>query len=178
MGRQISIALMPEDEEQFLAFLKASGDVALYRAWSPTPGPVSSFELAEAASRFWIHNLAFGWEPVFEEIEYQDKSTGGPASYFRLSTHHAPLIEYSRHPMGATNPQVGGRLYWEKRFMSQPHEIQYDIAAFDAWFSFVAKWVRKHGKKVLHGETEPWALPAARFKLVGGLEYISPTGTT
>lgn len=165
MGRQIAIAMGQEDEESFLAFLSSTASVALYRSWSPSPEPIQGFTQDTAASPFWVHNLAFPWQASFERIDYNDKTTGAPGTYFRLRTRHAPLLEYSRHPIQAPTPRAGGRLYWAKLFLSQPEEVAYDLAAFDAWFTSIAKWVRKHGKKVRHGGTEPWCLPAAMRSL-------------
>ena len=167
MGRQLAIAMELEDEEAFLAFLRASADIDLYRSWSHAPKPVASFETDTSASPFFVHNRAFEWKPTFEQVAYE--STEARGTYFRLRTLQAPLIEYSRHPIAASSPQVSGRLYWAKLFLSQPHEVKYNLAAFDPWFSAVAKWVRSHGKKLKHGATEPWCLPAAQRTLQNAL---------
>jgi len=169
MGRQIAIAMDHEDEETFLAYIRRSAGIDLYRSWSPEPESVASFTQEATASTFWLHNRAFAWKPAFEEVAYKDQATDEPGTYFRLITRHAPLLEYSRHSIGALNPQVAGRLYWAKLFVSQPHEITYDLVAFDAWFTSVAKWVRKNGTKILHGTTEPWCLPGARRAIQNAL---------
>ena len=160
-------AMQQEDEESFLAFLTSTTKVALYRSWSPSPGPVVGFTNDTSASPFWLHNLAFPWQASFECVNYSDKATGAAGKYYRLRTRHAPLLQYSRHPIHALNPQVGGRLYWDKLFLSQPDEAAYDVPVFDAWFTSIAKWVRKHGMKFRHGSTEPWCLPAAMRELHG-----------
>jgi hypothetical protein len=169
MGRQLAIAMDLEDEDAFLAFLGTSADIALYRSWSPSPEPVASFVADAAASPFFVHNRAFAWKPEFVKVSYENQSTEMPGTYFRLLTRHAPVIEYSRHPIEARGPQVSGRLYWAKLFLSPPHEVGYNLVAFDLWFSSVAKWVRVHGKKLKHGASEPWCLPAARRKLRNAL---------
>ena len=165
MGRQIAVAMEHEDEEAFLTFLHESGRIALYRSWSPTATPVASFASEMAASPFYVHNRAFQWQPQFERVEYTDRVSGQPGTYFRLNTRHAPILEYSRHPLGAIDPQVSGRIYWSKLVVSQPHELMYDVAAFDRWFTLVVRWVRKHAKRLPHGNTEPWCLPAAMRRL-------------
>jgi hypothetical protein len=154
-----------EDEEEFLAFLRASADIAIYRSWAPAAAPVESFADEISASPFWVHNLAFTWNPVFERVTYQDKADGKLGEYFRLATRYAPLLEYSRHPLNAISPKVSGRLYWSKSVVSQSHEFAYDVTAFDAWFSSVARWIRSRSKKVQHGTTEVWCLPAAQRRL-------------
>jgi hypothetical protein len=169
MGRKIAIAMELEDEEAFLAFLRTSADVSVYRSWSPEPKAISGFVPDTAASPFYLHNLAFSWEPEFELVQYEDRFTGQQNHYYRLVTRHAPIVEYSRHPLAAAHPQVSGRLYWAKLFVSQYHQVQYDLPLLDAWFSSVARWVRKHGQKVRHGSTEPWCLPLAQRRLQNGL---------
>ena len=169
MGRQLAVAMEHEDEEAFLAFLRTSADIALYRSWSPAPEPISSFVADAAASPFWIHNRTFTWKPEFERVSHESKTNGTREAYFRLVTRNAPLIEYSRHPITAPGPQVSGRLYWEKLFLSQPHEVTYDLAAFDAWYTSVVKWVRTHAKRVTHGATDAWCLPAAERRLQNAL---------
>lgn len=165
MGRQIAVALEPEDEVELLAFLRASADIVIYRSWSPAPDSVSSFVPDLAASPFYVHNQAFPWRPEFELVQYKDQVTEEPNHYYRLLSSHAPLLEYSRHSFAAKSPQVAGRLYWQKLFASRPDQLQYDIPKFDAWFSSIARWVRRSGRKVRHGSTEPWCLPAAQRRL-------------
>lgn len=98
-------------------------------------------------------------------VHYKDRVTGAPGIYFRPITRHAPVLEYSRHPITASNPAVAGRLYWSKFFVSQPDQVTYEISAFEAWYSHVARWVRKHGTQIPHGDTTPWCLPGARRAL-------------
>ena len=162
MGQQLAIALSLEDEKSLLSFLCESAEIEIYRSWSPMPSSVQSFGSEPEASPFHIHNKAFGWEPKFERVDYVDKHTGRAGSYYRLANPHGPLLEYSRHPIGAEGPQTAGRLYWSKAFASTP---QYDTTAFGAWYSRVASWLRRHGTKVKHGATEPWCLPGARLLL-------------
>ena len=165
MGRQISVAMTLEDERDFLAFLQDTAVISLYRSWSPKPAPVASFVEDDAASQFWIHNHAFPWEPKFERVNYEDRDTGSAGTYFRLIDRHAPVIEYSRHSLSANHPQVSGRLYWSKLFLSQPQELAYDIKLFDSWFTTVMRWIRRNGTKVHHGDTEPWCLAQAQIRL-------------
>ena len=163
MGRQIPVAMDSEDERAFLAFLREAADVALYRSWAPAAAPVDSFEPDVAASPFFIHNRVFPWEAQFESVPYTDRQSGGSGSYFRLATGGAPVVEYSRHALGAPEPQVSGRLYWAKLFASPG--VAYDMEAFEAWFNSIAKWVRQHGRKLSHGSTEAWFLPGAQRQL-------------
>ncbi len=165
MGRQIAVALDPHDEAHFWAHLHAAGDVAVYRSWSPNEKPVDRFVEDRAASPFFIHNRAFHWEPVFERVDYTDRQTGLAGTYYRVVGRHAPLVEYSRHPLDVARPGGTGRLYWAKYFTSQPSDLGYDVAAFDAWFSSLMQWIRKSGRRVDHGIYKVWSLPGACTRL-------------
>ncbi len=162
MGQQIAIALSLEDENLLLQCLRKSAEIEIYRSWSPTPSSVQSFSSDLEASPFYIHNKAFDWLPSFERVDYVDRHTRQAGVYYRLANPHGPLLEYSRHPIGAEAPQVAGRLCWSRAFASAP---KYDATAFGAWYSHVASWLRKHATKVKHGATEPWCLPGARLLL-------------
>ena len=157
MGRQIAVAMDLDDEVVFWNFLHSAAEVDIYRSWSPSEAPVQSFVVDRGAHTFYIHNKAFPWKPEFERVDYTDRETGQPGTYFRIAHHHAPLVHYSRHP--------GGRLYWAKHFVSQPNELHYDVELFDKWFSLLMRWIRKNGSRTENGI---WSLPGARPKVEAG----------
>jgi hypothetical protein len=157
MGRQIAVAMDLNDERAFLAFLRSTANVLIYRSWSPTPTSADEFTAEAAASPFYIHNTSFPWSAEFELVNVQVQ--GQAVSYYRLLDTGAPLLQYSRHPLKATFPQVSGRVYWAKDF-SGP--VKYDVAEFDKWFSKVANWVQHQGVKLRHGSTEAWCMSGAR----------------
>lgn len=176
MGQQIAAALSPEDEQRLLAFLRESAEISIYRSWSPQAEPVKEFSPEPEASPFYIHNRTFSWVPEFERVEYTEKNFGRTGYYHRLSNTNGPLLEYSRHPIQAQSPQVSGRIYWSKFFLMPRQEVQYDVALFAAWYSRVASWVRRHGKRVTHGTTEPWCLPGARRLLAHDDQPLTRAG--
>jgi hypothetical protein len=157
VGRQIAIAMNPDDEGVFWKYLHSVAEVDIYRSWSPSEAPVGSFVVDKGAHTFYIHNKAFPWKPEFERVDYTDRETGQSGTYYRIAYHHAPLVHYSRHP--------GGRLYWPKFFVSQPDELHYDVDLFDKWFNSLMRWTRKLGVKTEQGI---WALPGARAKIEAG----------
>lgn len=165
MGRQIAVAMNEADETLFLDYLRSVADIAIYRSWSPTESTVENFVQDDGASPFYIHNRAFPWQACFKRVDYEDRSTGTLGTYFRVVDRHAPLIEYMRCPLETSDPGSPGRLYWTKLFISQPHEIEYDLDAFDRWFSSVMRWVRKNGTKLQFAGRDTWCLPGARCVL-------------
>ncbi|MCG2595414.1 hypothetical protein LZ009_21760 [Ramlibacter sp. XY19] len=159
MGHQTAVALNADDEQVFLAFLRGTADVAVYRSWSPEPKEVDELSPDTSASPFYFHNKAFPWTPAFEHVMSTDRVTGQAISYYRLIDAQAPVMSYSRHPLRAPDPHVAGRLYWRKDISGPP---SYDRERFAAWYSKVVRWVRHNAVKVPHGHTEPWCLPGAR----------------
>ena len=166
MGRQISVAMDVEDEVEFLRFLRSETEIEIFRSRASSQQGVRTPAFVPGEMSYWIHNLAFPWTPQITSVKYTDKVTGLPATFYRVDDRHAPLLEYSRHPLQAPSPMVAGRLYWTKYFTSQPYELEYDVAAFDAWLTKIMRWVRKHGEKRRHGTSEAWFLPAAQRRLL------------
>ena len=152
MGRQIPVAMNNADEAEFLQYLHATADIQLFlgRASAPEQLPTLSFE--SGLGEFLIHNRAYPWNPQLERIG---------DLYYRYNDGDAPLVQYSRHPLKAPNPQVSGRLYWSKHFGASAQALRYDVAAFDRWFTSLTRWVRKRGVRREHGSTVAWFLPGA-----------------
>jgi hypothetical protein len=166
MGRQISVAMDLEDEDEFLRFLRSEAEIELFRERAPSPEALAIPRFVPGEGFYWIHNRRFPWVARSTRFDFVARDTGLPDFCYMPDHRHAPLLEYLRHPLQAPNPMVAGRLYWSKFFTSQPGELSYDVAGFDRWFTQVMRWVRKHGEKLRHGRSEAWFLPAARQRLL------------
>ena len=136
MGRQVATKLSEEQEQALLTFLRKSADVALIRASAPTSDGIFHQHFAPRADWHWIYylwNRAYPWVP--EISEHQGHLLVG-------NTNAAPLIEYTRHNFGGSEPV--GRIYWARDFVA-PDGLSYDADSFNRWFDSVAGWVRRHG---------------------------------
>jgi hypothetical protein len=144
MGRQIAIAMLPEDEDQFVAFLRGLTEVRIFRWSAPSPAQheILGADLGEGRS-FYVWPTAFEWEPEFKQ--FRETAVAERQGWFYLSNSSAaPVLQYSRH--GFEQGQVPGRLYWEKTFAA-PSGLSYDSSAFEDWYERVIRWVRKNGRR-------------------------------
>jgi hypothetical protein len=134
MGRQLQVSLSEDQERAFLAFLRSTTNVQIIRSFAPSQAElfVNSFEpRGEGNFAYYLWNRTFNWVPVFALT-----STDPPSSYVSNKS-AAPLIEYSRFTLHGQ-----GRIYWAKHF-SAPNGLAYDIAAFEAWYDLVARWLKR-----------------------------------
>lgn len=170
MGKQTAVALTPDDERAFLAFLESTGDIKLFVTFAPTIEAlwVGSFEEAPGWS-VSICNLAFAWTPEYGTVTAD--ATGTHNGYRYVSNAGtAPVIEYSRHNF-QNDGRTYGRIYWGKRFSDNP---TYDVQAFVKWYSTVARWLRKNGRQAVKGSFNTYYLPDAWAKHGQGLQPTEP----
>jgi len=159
MGRQIAIAMLPEDESQFVGFLRDSADVRIFRSSAPSPSQheVLGADLGEG-SKFYIWPTAFEWEPEFKQFRESVAVARRQGWFYLSNTSAAPVLEYYRH--GFDQGQVPGRLYWGKTFAA-PSGLDYDPYAFEAWYERVVRWLRKSGRRHKADQSGPYYLPHA-----------------
>jgi hypothetical protein len=141
MGRQTAVALSEEDEEVFLAFLRAESDVRIYRRSAPSAELLVVPEFpprgsGEMSYRLW--NAAFPWKPEYGRWQ---------TDTVLVNTAGAPLLEYSRHAFDNPNPLVHGRIYWNTDFAIY-HGLEYDREAFGRWYDQLIRWLRRNGTRV------------------------------
>ncbi len=161
MGRQIAVAMLPEDETRFVQFLRSTTEIRLFRWSAPSPSQLEVFgtELGNERS-FYIWPTAFKWEPEFSQFgEIAVPESRG--RFYLRNTSAAPLLEYSRH--GFEPGQAYGRLYWSKTFAA-PVGLDYDSAVFETWYERVVRWVRKNGQRYKAERSGPYYLPQALAK--------------
>jgi hypothetical protein len=142
MGRQIEVVLSDPEEDEFLQFLRGSADVQLIRSFSPSKEALFVRELEPREEGHWtyyIWNKAFPWQP-------RVTTTRDGRLFYVENKSHAPVLEYSRHKVGATPPSPG-RLYWAKSFSAPPTGVAYDVTAFERWYESLVRWVRKHRRR-------------------------------
>jgi hypothetical protein len=147
MGRQTEAVLDDEAEQEFISFLRATGDIEIFRSFAIAPEDLRLNDFAIKGRGEWIYyiwNKNFDWVPEYKQTrdDLEDKSRCG--LYYVSNKGDAPLIEYSRHNFDDENI---GRIYWSKYF-SAPKGLGYDVEAFECWYESVVKKVRKLSKRV------------------------------
>lgn len=161
MGRQIAIAMAPEDEAAFLAFLHSSGDVRFVGSFAPEPEQLWADEPPPAATGHYFYsiwNSRFPWQPKYGRVGPEAHDPSQIGWYYVSDTSTAPVLEWSRCDVGR---RMFGRLYWDK-----PANALYDIAEFEMWVNSVWRWVRKNARKFQTGDSmSPYYFPHAERKM-------------
>jgi hypothetical protein len=159
MGRQIAVAMEPEDELQFLAFLRTSMPIRIFRSFAPTE---AELELSPGAfgheRQYFIWPTSFPWQPQVRRVAPDAPVIERRGWSFLERVGAAPVLEYDRHHFG--RPAAQGRLYWAK-VRAVPPAPDYDIAAFERWYADVVRWVKENGRRVRAEPRGPYYLPAA-----------------
>ena len=158
MGRQTEAVLDDEAEQEFISFLRSTGDIEIFRSFAIAPEDLKLSDFAVKGRGEWIYyiwNKNFDWVPEYKQTrdDLEDKSRCG--LYYVSNKDGAPLIEYSRHNFDNGNT---GRIYWSKYF-SAPKDLDYDVDAFESWYESVVKKVHKLSKRVKHAKKSVTSQP-------------------
>jgi hypothetical protein len=159
MGKQVQVAMLREDEADFLVYLRTTATVRLFRSSAPTPTglEVDSFDTGLASDRqFFVWNTSFAWQPEVKCVSAAAPVVERRGWAYLSNTSIAPAIEYDRH----SSEHGGERIYWAKRFAA-PRGLAYDVEAFERWYDTVARWIRKRGHRLESESHGPLYLPAA-----------------
>lgn len=165
LGRQIGLASTSEDEISFLDFVRAATEIQIAETAAPSKEDlwVDGFsDEIEFHRQYWIGNKAFKWKPKYGRVNADAPDTGG--WYYIENIFQAPVVEFSRTDW--SRPTYG-RLYWAKDFAA-PDGLDYDVQAFSLWYDDLARWIRKNGRKIISGRSEPYFLPAAQARHFAG----------
>ncbi|MBA3595355.1 MAG: hypothetical protein H0W47_16430 [Polaromonas sp.] len=140
--------MVEDDETRFLDFLRGHADIRIFQSFADSSDALLMDAFAprgRGQHSYLIWNVAFPWTPTFKQSQ-----TG---EWYVSNSGVAPLVQYTRHRFATEDRLSYGRLYWAKTFAA-PDGVDYDLDAFDKWFTQIASWVRRHGKKKagdLHG---------------------------
>ena len=157
MGRQIAIAMTPEDEGGFLAHLRSTADVRFFGSFAPEPELLWTKEPPPPGTGhffYGIWNANFPWQPEYGRVGPRAHDPSQIGWYFISNQSSAPVLDWSRCDLGR---RMFGRLYWSK-----PLSAAYDVAEFEKWVNSIWRWIRQHGRKLRAGDPgSPYCLPNA-----------------
>lgn len=159
MGRQVRFYTLPEDEQEFLAFLHKDPDVAILRDRSKTPelNVMKQLTLLPRSEWGWslcIWNMRF---PINEshirkvDLKAYDKTQmefvqTGEVVYC-LNIGNAPVIEFSRSFINQDGHLLKGRI-WAEKHAFRDGEFFYKGDDFVKWYERVARWLRRNFLRV------------------------------
>lgn len=158
MGKQVPVVMLGEDEIEFLAYLRSTASVRVFRASAPASDDLEVHALDKIHTgdrQFFIWNTSFRWQPEVKHVAADAPVIERRGWAYLSNTSVAPALEYDRH----SSTHGGGRVYWAKRFSAQ--QLRYDVNAFERWYDGVARWIRKRGRRLESETNGPFYMPAA-----------------
>jgi len=159
VGRQIQIAMTSVDEEEFLAFLRESADIAIFGSFTQAPDDLWVDGFSPELMGHWtyhIWNKAYLWWPEYGRT-YKAENPDHRNFFYVSNSNDAPVIEFGRSDVAR---RKYGRIYWSKYFAA-PRGLDYDVDSFGKWFDKIVRWVRKNGRKDHDDYYSPYFLPDA-----------------
>lgn len=148
MGKQVNFYMTGKDEQEFLQFVKTTGDTVILPYTSPSPEFLPVQKVPEPLSGrfwgdFWLFNRSVSSNLVVEFISKQ--------GYYTIDGLQSSVIEFSRSFVKEGILKRGRiwaeitRLDKEKRVLL-PKEVE-----FKEWYEVVAKWIRRRFNRLPSG---------------------------
>jgi len=134
-----------DDEDEFLKFLRSTGNSVILPANSPTSGFTSLDMLPEASQdeatrRFWLQNPSVNL-PVVTEF---DREKG----YYLINGFQSPVIEFLRS-LTVSKIMLPGRLEADMTYFDDDKgDIVSKPVEFRNWFDLIEGWIRKNYRQL------------------------------
>jgi hypothetical protein len=165
MGKQVNFYMTDDDEREVVAFVRASGNIAIFKSVQTSPEILELVEMPPRGEPFWfalyLWNKDVSPIPKLNYIKEQD--------YYAVEEMESEVIQFHRCGMDAGR-LVRGRLwaqmsYW--RLTDNSPAVVNKSDAFSAWYERLANWIKRHSTRNDRGE---FVMPgAARFVEQGGM---------
>ncbi len=154
---------MPEDEGEFVEFVRSERNVAIFKDAIPTPEISRLDMLPSKEERFWfvVHmwDVDHSPEPTLHFVPQQ--------KYYVVDDHGPEVIEFHRCNLDGGR-LVRGRIWAEFQYwrFDDPPVVVTKSETFHKWFDVLARWIKKHS---IRDAREDYVLPhAAEFSKRGG----------
>lgn len=156
--------MSPEDENQFLNFLRSSSQVIVLPAISNTSQFSALQSLPNASQdpmtrRFWLQDTSVRL-PLVTEF---DEARG----YYLINGFQSPVIEFLRS-FSISNMMLPGRLQADMAYFDDDKgDLVSKPAEFRGWFDLIERWIKRSYR---HLTLLTYAGPGAeKFRSEGGL---------
>lgn len=156
MGRQVNFYMLPEDEKQFIEFVRSTGDIAVYNWKNETPYPPEILEFPPPFSvpssfDYCIFNKSLGSAVKTTFIEKQ--------GYYTIDMTNSLVIEFSR--CGLKNNKLREGRIWAEFKIVVGNSFQGKEEEFLKWYQKIARWIKRNYKRMENGwyigpKTEEW----------------------
>ncbi len=166
MGKQIGFYMVEEDEDEFMEFVRSTGDAVILPQTTDQYPPEEFTRLQELSGRqlgggcvLW--NRSISPQPSFEFYEVH----GGCHC---LDSMQSEVVDVLRSHLRDHRLSMG-RLYIDNMVLQPDATIGSKCVEFIDWFDQLARWIRKNYPKSHNGAR---LSPRARELLLAGYELV------
>ncbi len=144
MGRQINFYMLPEDETEFIKFVKSIGNIEIhayrsreipFRSLKQLPKPFS----VDFWGTVYLYNKAIG----IVEYHYVEKQ-----KHYYISNDKSTVIEFSRSGLNDKNQLLEGRIWIATNYVvkdsSEELVWKQKPKEFIEWYEKITRWLRKN----------------------------------
>lgn len=150
MGRQVNFYMTEADEQEFIAYIRSSGNIAIFESKQASTEIVELQELPPVGKPGWfaliLWNKDCSPKPTLKSIEKQN--------YYGTEGYESEIIEFSRS--GIIEGQLTRGRIWAQFRHWRLHDIPPSLAnksvEFEKWYERLARWVKKHSVRNSSGE--------------------------
>lgn len=166
MGMQVNFYMSPEDEAEFLEYLRTQDGVRILKDWTDSPHPRELGRLPEPGThswfQVWLHNREISPAPALLFVEKQDR--------YCMDAFAEEVIEFNRSIM-RDGYLTRGRLWaefagWDR---SDPHVTIKKSEAFRRWFNRLSGWIKRRATRNVLGD---YVMPGASEFAAGGGKLV------
>ena len=164
MPKQVVVYMSREDEDAFLDFLRAMGNLTVLPNSSPTPtfsqlDVLPEASQAESTRKFWLQNTAINLPVVAVLSE--------PVGSFVIDGFQSPVVEFLRS-FTVAGMMLPGRLQADMTYFDgDKQDLVAKPVEFRKWVESMEAWIRKNYK---HLTLLTYVGPGAqKFRDQGGL---------
>ena len=149
MGTQINFYMSPDDEAEFLAYLRSQEGVQILKDWTSTATPIRLKDLPEPGThawfQVWLWNDRISPPPALRLVEKQ--------ACYCIDAGSQEVIEFDRSVKDGDR-LVRGRLWaefvsWDR---SEPDVMGQKSDAFKKWFNRLSGWIRRRSERNAMGD--------------------------
>lgn len=164
MGKQVNFYMTMDDERDFIAFVRATGNIAILKSVQMSEMPLQIDGLPSAGEPFWfallLWNQDFSPRPALNFVKEQ--------GWYCIDVYDSEVIEFDRSFMDEGR-LVRGRIFAEMtywRLTDAPPTAVKKSEAFLKWYDRLARWIKRRSARNAAGD---YLLPgAAAFAAAGG----------
>ena len=163
MGKQLLFYMDKADEDEFLGYMRTTGDIAIIPQTSKEALKEEFQDFREAEGRplgesCHLWNRSISPQPVVKHYAQQ--------GYYWLDFLQSEVVNVMRSKIVEQGLSMG-RLHTEDRIRDAAGHMQPKSAQFQSWFSDLCRWIKQRSVQVIDGA---YVLPGANALIQNGTQ--------